>query len=297
MSDHERSHMVEISVVVPCYNEESAIHESLRLLVEWMQKCGDFEIVAVNDGSTDRTGELLEESARRDARIRIVHHEHNQGYGATLKTGIRRAHGELIAIIDADGTYPYDRLPDLIERARNADMVVGARTGENVTYSFIRKIPKLFLKSYMSWLVGQSIPDMNSGLRVFRKSAVERFLKILPDTFSFTTTITLAMMSNRYDVQFVPIDYMRRTGKSKIRPFHDTIRFAQLILRTGMYFAPLRVLLPIAGFLFLGFIASVCYDIFVLRNLTDKSVMMFMFTMNTAIFALLADMIDKRSSG
>ncbi|MBI4721255.1 MAG: glycosyltransferase family 2 protein, partial [Chitinivibrionia bacterium] len=200
-------------------------------------------------------------------------------------------------IIDADGTYPYDRLPDLIERARHADMVVGARTGENVTYSFVRRIPKLFLKSYMSWLAGQPIPDMNSGLRVFRKSAAERFFKILPDTFSFTTTITLAMMSNRYDVQFVPIDYMSRTGKSKIRPIHDTIRFAQLILRTGMYFAPLRVLLPVTGILFLGFIASICYDIFVLRNLTDKSVIMFMFTMNTAIFALLADMIDKRSSG
>jgi len=297
MSDHPREHSVEVSVVVPCYNEETAIGESLRSVTECLKGCGEFEIVAVNDGSTDRTEEILEESAGHDARIHVVHHKHNQGYGAALKTGIRRARGDLIAIIDADGTYPFDRLPDLVERAKHADMVVGARTGENVTYSFIRRIPKLFLKSYMSWLAGQSIPDMNSGLRVFRKSVAERFLKILPDTFSFTTTITLAMMSNRYDVQFVPIDYMSRRGKSKIRPIHDTIRFAQLILRTGMYFAPLRVLLPVVGFLFVGFVASICYDIIVLRNLTDKSVLMFMFTMNTAIFALLADMIDKRSSG
>lgn len=287
----------DLSVVIPCYNEEAAIEESLHHLTEHLGGISRYEIIAVNDGSTDGTGAILDRCAREYSRLRVVHHEKNQGYGSALKTGIRRAHGELIAIIDADGTYPYDRLPDLFERAQNADMVVGARTGENVTYSFIRKIPKLFLKSYMSWLAGQGIPDMNSGLRVFRRSSAERFLKILPDTFSFTTTITLAMLRNHYDVQFVPIDYMSRKGKSKIRPIHDTIRFAQLILRTGMYFAPLRVLLPIAGFLFLGFCASICYDVFILRNLTDKSVLLLMFSMNTAIFALLADMIDKRSSG
>lgn len=267
------------------------------MLAKHLQGISRYEILAVNDGSTDGTGAILEKCAENHPHLRIVHHDRNQGYGAALKTGIRRSAGDFIAIIDADGTYPYDRLPDLFERAQTADMVVGARTGENVTYSFIRKIPKVFLKSYMSWLAGRNIPDMNSGLRIFRRSSAERFLKILPDSFSFTTTITLAMLRNRYDVQFVPIDYMSRKGQSKIRPIHDTIRFAQLIMRTGMYFAPLRVLLPIAGFLFLGFCASICYDVFVLRNLTDKSVMLLMFSMNTAIFALLADMIDKRSSG
>jgi glycosyltransferase involved in cell wall biosynthesis len=285
------------SVVIPCYNEESAIEESLQSLRECLGDIGPYEVIVVNDGSTDRTSEILEGRAREDASLRIIHHMRNQGYGAALKTGIRRASGRLVAIIDADGTYPYDRLPDLINRAESADMVVGSRTGEIVDYSFFRRIPKLFLKSYMQWLAGQGIPDMNSGLRVFRKSSAERFLKILPDTFSFTTTITLAMLRNHYNVQFVPINYSKRKGKSKIKPFHDTIRFAQLILRTGMYFAPLRVLLPPAFILFLGFCGSLCYDIFILRNLTDKSILLFMFSMNTTIFALLADMIDKRSSG
>jgi len=289
--------IVDLSVIVPCFNEESAIEESLNNLEKHLQDIDRWEILAVNDGSTDGTAGILEECAGKHPHLRVIHHEKNQGYGAALKTGIRRAAGELVAIIDADGTYPYDRIPDLFERAKSADMVVGSRTGENVTYSFIRRIPKLFLKSYMSWLAGQNIPDMNSGLRVFRRSTAERFLKILPDSFSFTTTITLAMLRNRYDVQFVPIDYMSRKGKSKIRPIHDTIRFAQLIVRTGMYFAPLRVLLPVAGILFLGFCASFCYDAFILRNLTDKTVLLLMFSMNTAIFALVADMIDKRSSG
>jgi len=286
----------EFTVVVPCFNEESAIEESLQLLQDCLRDSPPHEIIMVDDGSSDRTGAILDQRAKEIDNLRVVHHERNQGYGSALKTGIRRARGELVAIIDADGTYPYDRLPDLIEEARTADMVVGARTGEDVTYSFIRKIPKFFLKGYMSWLAGQSIPDMNSGLRVFRRTSAERFLKVLPDTFSFTTTITLSMLRNHYDVRFVPISYAGRIGKSKIKPVQDTLRFAQLIVRTGMYFAPLRVLLPLAGFLFLGCCASIAYDIFVLRNLTDKSVLLLMFSMNITVFALLADMIDKRSS-
>jgi len=286
---------VEFTVVVPCYDEESAIEETLRTLRETLGDGPPYEVLVVDDGSTDGTGEILDRVARSDDAVHVAHHDRNRGYGAALKTGIRRARGEFVVITDADGTYPIDRIPDLVERAQDADMVVGARTGENVTYSFVRKIPKLFLKAYMSWLAGQDIPDMNSGLRVFRRATAQRFLKLLPDTFSFTTTITLAMMRNRYNVIFVPIDYASRKGKSKIKPVQDTIRFAQLILRTGMYFAPLRVLLPVAGLLFAAFCASLTYDVVALRNLTDKSVLLFMFSMNTAIFALLADMIDKRS--
>lgn len=288
---------IELTVVIPCYNEENAIAHSLEVLRETLSSNGSHEVLVIDDGSTDGTASILAEKANAYPDVRVVRHLHNQGYGAALKTGIRRARGEFVAIVDADGTYPYNRLPDLLEEVRDADMAIGARTGENVTYSFIRKIPKIFLKSYMSWLAGETIPDMNSGLRVFRRDSAERFFKILPDSFSFTTTITLAMLRNRYDVRWIPIDYEARIGKSKISPIRDTLRFAQLILRTGMYFAPLRVLLPIAGVLFAAFLASVCYDVFLLRNLTDKSILFLMFSMNVGIFALLADMIDKRSSG
>jgi len=120
-------------------------------------------------------------------------------------------------------------------------------------------------------------------------------MRILPDTFSFTTTITVAMMRNRDDVRFVPIGYSARIGTSKIRPIQDTLRFFQLILRTGMYFAPLRVLGPLIVLLMTAFAASLCYDIFVARNLTDKTVLLLLFGLNTTLFALLADMIDKRS--
>lgn len=178
-------------------------------------------------------------------------------------------------------------------------MVVGARTGDDVTYPLIRKIPKTFLKAYASWIARQPIPDINSGLRVFRRDLAEQYLHFLPGGFSFTTTITLAMLTSYRRVLFVPIDYHPRIGKSKIKPVRDTLNFVQLIARTGMYFAPVRVLLPIIGLSALGTFLSLCYDMFALDepNLTDKTVTLFMLTLNSAMFALLADMIDKRSRG
>ena len=132
-------------------------------------------------------------------------------------------------------------------------------------------------------------------MRVFRKDLAEEFFGILPDSFSFTITITLAMLTNYRDVEFVPISYAPRIGMSKIRPFQDTARFVMLILRTGTYFAPIRAFAPFFVLLFLFSLVSFLYDVFILENLTDKTILLFLFTMNTGMFALLADMIDKRS--
>ena len=285
----------EFTVVIPCYNEEDGIEMTVDSLRKYLENTGQYEMIIVNDGSTDRTSEILQQLSEREPGILVVNHEKNRGYGAALKTGIRRASGNLIVITDADGTYPNERLPELIEIAKDADMVVGSRTADDVTYPLIRKIPKVFLKAYASWLAGQTIPDMNSGMRVFRRDLAEKFLTILPSGFSFTTTITLAMLTNYYDVRFIPITYHARIGTSKIRPIRDTLNFFQLILRTGMYFAPMRVFLPVVAMLGIGFFVSLGYDILVKNNLTDKTVMLLMFSMTTAIFALLADMIDKRT--
>ncbi len=285
----------DFAVIVPCFNEEGIIRETIAELRRVFAGARNWELVVVNDGSSDGSRQILDELAGQFPELEVVHHERNRGYGAALKTGIRRASAEYIVITDADGTYPNERLPELLEIARDADMVVGARTAADVQYPIIRKIPKAFLRRYASWLAGQTIPDINSGMRVFRKSVAERFFKVLPDTFSFTITITLSMLTNRYDVRFVPIGYKTRVGKSKIKPIRDTLRFCQLLVRTGMYFAPLRVLLPLIALLALTFSVSIGYDVLVLEDLTEKSLILLMFAMNTAIFALLADMIDKRS--
>lgn len=283
------------SVIVPCFNEEDSIRDTVEFLYRKIGQDSAFELIVVDDGSTDGTPQALDAVSFDYPELRIFRHNTNKGYGAALKTGISRASHALIAITDADGTYPNERIPELVTECEDFDMVVGSRTGEDVVYSKIRAIPKAFLRMWASWIAGQEIPDINSGLRVFRKDAVMQFFGILPNTFSFTTTITLAMLTNYRPVKFIAINYRARVGKSKIKPVRDTLRFIILILRTGMYFAPVRVLAPIVFLLVFLTIISLAYDISI-GNLTDKSVILAMFSLNTGMFALLADMIDKRSS-
>ena len=280
-----------VTLVLPVYNEASGLTALLDSLRAALEAVGiPFEIVAVDDGSTDGSRELLR--SRTD--LRLLEHSTNRGYGAALKTGIRYARYPVIVITDADGTYPHEHLASLIARISRADMVVGARVGAEVEYPFLRSVPKWFLVRFAEWMAKRRIPDLNSGLRVFRRDIAERFLKILPDGFSFTTTITLAMLTNGYLVEYEPINYRARTGHSKIRPIRDTLGMLQTILCTGMYFAPLRVFLPIAGLFGIAFAVTLAQDIYY-RDLTERTLILFVAATQLGMFGLLAQMIDKRS--
>lgn len=279
------------SLVIPVYNEEEIIAATVEHLHQILQPNYEYEIIVVNDGSTDSTSQVLASLTN----ITLIEHNYNRGYGAALKTGIRQAQYPLIVITDADGTYPNERIPDLLHLSRKADMVVGSRTGENVTYSTLRKIPKWFLVRFAQWVTKTKIPDLNSGLRVFHRDILVKFVPVLPNTFSFTTTITIAMLTNNYIVHYEPIDYFHRVGKSKIKPIRDTLRFVQLILRMGVYFAPLRIFLPVAGLFALGCIGSLCNDLFIEQDLTESTLILFVAAIQFGMFALLADMIDRRS--
>lgn len=285
-----------VSVLVPCYNEENAIDETIQKLAGALAALESYEIVAIEDGSLDGTLARLQMLKEAFPQLRVVPHDRNRGYGAALKTGMRHAESEMIAIIDADGTYPIHDLPRLVKMAADYDMVVGARTGNNVTYSTLRKIPKFFLHRWINWIVNMKVPDINSGMRVFRKNMAQKFVRILPNGFSFTITITISSLRNNYRVHFEPIDYYQRKGNSKIHPIKDTLRFVQIIGRTGMYFAPLRILAPLIVLLLLASATSLAYDTFVLRDLTEKSLVLLTMSLNVGIFAVLADMIDKRSN-
>ncbi len=242
-----------VSIVIPAYNEELGIAGVLQELLDMLDTLPSslpIEVIVVDDGSKDKTSEQLEPFVGE--RLRVLRHPKNRGYGASLKTGIQQAKYPWILITDADGTYPNKHIPDLLEHRHENDMVVGARIGENTNIPLIRRPPKWVLRKLASHLSSFEIPDLNSGLRLMRKSVVKQFLHILPDGFSFTTTITLATLSTGHAVHYVPIDYLKRKGSSKIRPIVDTLNFVKLILRTSMYFDPLRVFVPIAVLFFLA---------------------------------------------
>lgn len=278
----------QVTIVVPAYNEENGIREVLEQL---RALDPNYEVLVVDDGSTDRTSEIAASSG-----FTVIRHRVNRGYGASLKTGIRAARGDRIVITDADGTYPNERIPELVRQLDEFHMVVGARTGQKVHIPLIRRPAKRALNMLANYLSETNIPDLNSGLRAFRKADVLRFFDILPSGFSFTTTITLSMHVNDLFVLYVPIDYHERKGNSKIRPIHDTLNFLALIVRTVLYFRPLKIFLPMAAFLFLLAMAVLGYSNFFTSKIMDASVsIMLMSAFQMAAIGLLADLIDKRS--
>jgi len=255
--------------------------------------------LVVDDGSTDGTRAKLSELEREVACLRVIEHGYNRGYGAALKTGFREAAYGVVVITDADATYPEDRIRDLLDCIdRGAEMAVGARTGESVHIPLVRRPAKWALRKLASYLAGVHIPDLNSGLRAFRRELVERYVGILPDGFSFTTTITLASLTNHHKVEYVTIDYAHRSGSSKIKPIQDTLRFISLIIRTVLYFNPLRVFYPLFACLSLLLGASFYYDVFLVEsapNLSDKTVVLFLASVQVLTLGLVADLIDKKA--
>jgi len=259
-----------VTIVIPAYNEANGIEDGIGAVVKELSSSGwEYEIIVVDDGSTDATGERAEQQGAKVLRL-----DANKGYGYALKAGIALARFDWVAIIDADGTYPGAEIPRMLERVPDHDMVVGARIGRNVEDPRLRRPAKWVLRKLAGYLAGQEIPDLNSGLRVIRKSLVEQFAHILPSGFSFTTTITLALISSGYSVSYVPIDYYRRVGKSKINPF-DAFKFALQILRTMMLFHPMRILGPIASGVILSGLVKLLYDLYPLRvSGTDVTILL-----------------------
>jgi len=283
-----------ISIVIPVYNEEK---ESLSNTISQLFRIpwpGNMEIIVVDDGSDEKVKDLKISSMDR---IKIIRHKRNRGYGAALKTGISNSCNECIVITDADGTYPNERIPELVEmfEKSNFDMVVGARVGRNVKIPLIRKPAKWFITKLASYLTEKKIPDINSGLRVMKKDVVEKYLNILPDGFSFTSTITLAMLTNGYRVKYVPIDYFERKGKSKIRPIRDTLNFIQLIIRTVMYFNPLKIFVPLSlSLVLLALLVLAGSWIFMGKAMDVTFGVILMTSVMVLAIGMLADLIDKR---
>lgn len=285
-----------VSIVVPAFNEEAGIEGVVRRLVGLEMGERVVEILVVDDGSTDGTREVLRGLAEEFESLRVIEKSRNEGYGAALLTGFSAAKHEIVVITDADGTYPEDRIGELVAMVQGgADMAIGARTGADVHIPLIRRPAKAFLRMLASFLAEYPIPDLNSGLRAFRRSFVMTYRGILPKGFSFTTTITLAALTNHHQIEYLPIDYAAREGRSKIRPIRDTLGFMALIVKTVLYFNPLRVFYPMTWFVGVCFLASLGYDVFVEQNLGDKTVLLFVAVMQVLTVGLFADLICKRA--
>ncbi|WP_108851320.1 glycosyltransferase family 2 protein [Albidovulum aquaemixtae] len=276
-----------LSVVIPAYNEEGAVRETIEDVRGAMGPLGiPYEIIVVDDGSEDRTLEIARETG-----VIVDSNQVNAGYGASLKRGIRKAQHEYVAIIDADGTYPPHYLPEMLALCRDQDMVVGDRGAAMKNVPWIRKPAKWVLNTFASFLAERKLNDLNSGLRVFRKSELVPFIPLLPQKFSFTTTITLCMSCNGKRMIYTPIEYGKRVGKSKIRPV-DFINFLILVLRMTVLFNPLRVFIPMGlALMALGAVKFV-YDIW-MDNLSETTIFAFLSALIIWSLGLIADMISR----
>ncbi|MFN7191153.1 MAG: glycosyltransferase family 2 protein, partial [Rhodospirillales bacterium] len=233
-----------LTVVVPAYNEQDAIIDTIAQIRAMLDAAGwsHGEIVVVDDGSTDATGARAQEAGAR-----VIRHPANAGYGHSLKDGIRAAQNDLIAITDADGTYPIERLPELVRHVEAGfDMAVGASEGDAYRESAIKHPLRLLLKFLVEFTAGQKVPDPNSGLRVFRRSAIIEHFPALSQGFSFTTSATLAYMSTGRFVRYVPIPYAKRIGATKVRLLKDSLRTLQFIVQAILFHNPLKLYLCIA---------------------------------------------------
>jgi len=240
-----------LSWIVPAYNEEGAIVSTLERLAKVLSSLDiTWEIIVVNDGSRDET----RDRALSVQGVRVVSHPINIGYGSAIKTGIRAASYDWIGIVDADGTYDIEQLPQLVEKMRDGfDMVVAARQNVLALDKPIKRLARRTLIGFLNLVIGARIVDPNSGFRIFKKSLAERFFPFLCNTFSFTTSITVFALGQRHFVAYLPLEYFQRTGKSKVKHGRDSLRMMQLVLQGITFFNPLKFYLMLVVGLIVGF--------------------------------------------
>ncbi len=285
-----------VTIVLPCFNEQGHVAMEVDRICAAMDTSGyPYELLAFDDASTDGTLARLQEIAPQYPTMRIVHFDRNGGSGTVRRIGTHQARGEIVVWTDADMTYPNERIPELVqtlEKDQMLDQVVGARTSEQGTHKMLRVPAKWFIRKLAEILTNSSIPDLNSGLRAFRRQVALPYLRLLPPGFSCVTTITLAFLCNQHDVRYVPIEYAKRSGTSKFKFFKDAYRYILQVLRMVMYFNPLKVLMPVALFLLALGVAKGIFDMVVHPLLfAINTILILMSGLIIASMALLADLI------
>jgi glycosyltransferase involved in cell wall biosynthesis len=294
-SEHDGGRL-DVTVVLPCYNEQQHVLAEVERICAAMDASGyRYEVLAIDDASTDGTLAILREAQLRFPHLRLMPFHRNGGSGTARRIGTQDARGAIVVWTDADMTYPNDRIPEfvqLLDKDPTVDQVVGARTSEQGTHKVLRVPAKWTIRKVAEWLAGARIPDLNSGLRAFRREVALPYLRLLPPGFSCVTTITMAFLHNQHDVMYVPIEYAKRSGSSKFHFVKDAYRYILQVLRMVMYFNPLKVLMPPALTLLGIGAGKVLYD--VIANpvrIATNTVLIIVTGLVIGSMALLADLI------
>jgi glycosyltransferase involved in cell wall biosynthesis len=273
-----------LTIVVPAFNEEQSIYQVVKELKENFSEC---ELIVVDDGSEDKTGELA-----KNAGAKVISHPKNYGYGASLKTGIQGSSGDYVITFDADGQHSVEDLKKLLEDYDDYDAVVGIRDSRSHT-PLPRRPGKFILRVFFNFLTGEKIEDFNCGLRIFKKATIIRYLHMLCDEFSFSTSSLITMLNMRKRIKYVPIKVKKRIGKSTVHQLRHGIYVLMLILRLTVLFNPLKVFLLGAGFFFMLGIISLCFDCYYVGsfNVSTTTSLMFVSALIVFMFALLCDQV------
>lgn len=274
------------SIIIPAYNEELAIDSTLQQLVE-LKIHETYEIIVVDDGSEDQTAAIV-----KTYPVTLKKHHVNKGYGAALKTGIRRAHGDVVILMDSDGQHHPKYIPEILELMQDYDMVIGERSNTSFQVKR-RKAGKRMIRRVGEYLVEQKLPDYNSGFRGFYKKDIEGMLHLMPNGFSFSTTSTLAYLKEGYNLGTFPIEVEARIGrKSNVKMVKDGSKTLLLLFRIIMLFNPLKVFFPASVISFVigvgfGIMGFIFYDRF-----SNGAVVLTMMGMFLFFIGLMADQVS-----
>lgn len=272
-----------LSIIMPMYNEAGAIvpvltHLAVVLAAKLPQTT--YEVIVVDDGSSDGSADMVRQCGL--TAVRLCQHPYNIGNGAAVKTGIRNACGQYILLMDADGQHKPEDIPRLLEHLDRYDMVVGARTGESDT-AVHRDLANFIYNTFASYICGRKIEDLTSGFRVIKADIAKKFLYLLPNTFSYPTTLTLAVVRAGYSLHYVPIAVRKRVGKSKIKLLRDGSRFFLIMFKIATIFSPLKIFIPAGILMFLvGFGYGLFKVVFLNTRYGPTSAMLM--TMSVIIF-------------
>jgi len=272
-----------VSIVIPAYNEEKNVGKVIKNIYQVMGR--ECEVILVDDGSVDRTSEEAE-----TAGCKVIKHPYNMGNGAAVKTGIRNASGEIIVLMDGDGQHNPEDIPTLVNLADKYEMVVGARSSESESV-FHRRIANKVYNILASYIAGRKIPDLTSGFRAIKTEIVRKFLYLLPNTFSYPSTITLSFVKAGHSVFFQSVKVSKRQGKSKISLLKDGVRFLLIIFKIATLFSPLKIFVPVSLFVFTSGVCYYLYTFFTAHRFTNMSLLLIVAGVMLFLLGLISEQI------